>query len=169
MGRDEIGIFGRATPKTYVLISFRPGPVKKELTMEKDRTSLTGLFILRLAVFTILITLAVIGLYLFGYIVAAAILGTATVALCILFIVMTIAYVTRCNTIETMKIGAEIALRAQATNDAWDAKKTAVLSQLIREGVRLGASNSPRLPAPPLSLPDPVDADFDTLESEAEP
>ena len=124
--------------------------------MEQERTSLTGLLLIRLAVFTGLITLVVIGLWVLGYTIAAAIVGTATGALYLLLVVMTTAYVARRNTIETMRLGAEIALKAQQINDQWDARKTAAMTSLVREGMRLGSS--PRLPVgpPPLPLPGQV-------------
>lgn len=136
-----------------------------------QKSSLTGLILIRLAMFTGLISLVVIVLWALGYYVAAAILGTATGALYLLLIVLVTSYVTRRQTIETMQAGAEIALKAQQVNDAWDAKKTAAYTGLVREGLRLGASNARPGPSPlplPVSdwleLPAPVDVDF--LEDE---
>jgi hypothetical protein len=48
-----------------------------------------------------------------------------------------------------MADGAQIALKAQAVNDAWDAKKTAAFAGLMREGAAIGRQ-SPGLPALPV-------------------
>jgi hypothetical protein len=133
--------------------------------MEQEKTSLTGQLLIRLTVCTGLITIVVILLYALRYYVAAAVVGTATGALYLLLIVLVTTYVTRRNTIETMRLGAEIALRAQQINDSWDAKKTASMTQLVREGIRLGVSNSARLPGAALPLPGQV-SDWLMLPSE---
>ncbi len=48
-----------------------------------------------------------------------------------------------------MADGAQMALRAQAVNDAWDAKKTAAFASLMREGASIGRQGT-ALPALPL-------------------
>ena len=57
----------------------------------------------------------------------------------------------------TMADGAEIALRAQQVNDEWDARKTAALASLMRQGATIGRQ-SPLLPGLP-GLPLPGQAD----------
>ena len=53
----------------------------------------------------------------------------------------------------TMEKGADIALRAQETNDRWDERKSATMGKLIVEGARLGARNIGPADTPPLPLP----------------
>jgi hypothetical protein len=52
--------------------------------------------------------------------------------------------------------GAEIALKAQGYNDAWDARKTAAMATLFREGARIGqrlVGSAQRQDVPLLPLP----------------
>lgn len=112
--------------------------------------------------------------WLAGFPVLAAVLATAVAALGLLLIVLVTAYVTRRNTIETLQMGADIALKAQHMNDTWDAKKTKALADVMREGARMGRTNIgvESLPALPLPsqvegwLPDVVnlDAEFEEVD-----
>ena len=56
-----------------------------------------------------------------------------------------------------MADGAQIALKAQAVNDTWDAKKTAAFAGLMREGAAIGRQAPGNLPALP-ALPGQADA-----------
>jgi hypothetical protein len=55
---------------------------------------------------------------------------------------------------QAMRDGADIALKAQQINDAWDTRKTAALGALMREGAKIGRqviigrANPPALPMP---------------------
>lgn len=110
--------------------------------------------------------------WLAGFPVLAAVLATAVAALGLLIIVLVTAYVTRRNTIETLQLGADIALKAQHINDTWDAKKTKALADVMREGARMGRNNIgveplPALPLPSQSddwLPDMIDLTQDDFE-----
>jgi hypothetical protein len=55
-----------------------------------------------------------------------------------------------------MADGAQIALKAQAVNDTWDAKKTAAFAGLMREGAAIGRQSPGGLPALP-ALPGQTD------------
>ena len=48
-----------------------------------------------------------------------------------------------------MADGAQIALKAQAVNDTWDARKTAAFAGLMREGASIGRQAPGNLPALP--------------------
>jgi hypothetical protein len=55
---------------------------------------------------------------------------------------------------ETMRDGADIALKAQQVNDAWDARKTVALAALMREGARIGRQIVGKTGVPALPMPD---------------
>jgi hypothetical protein len=91
-----------------------------------------------------------------------------------LAVVVTVA-VTAWWTRQTMRDGADIALKAQNTNDAWDARKTAALGALMREGAKIwqkvASDSPPLLPMPSQGdwLPDLVEfslTDDDMMEAE---
>ena len=53
----------------------------------------------------------------------------------------------------TMQAGAQIALTAQNINDTWDAKKTAAMAGLVREGATIGRQMSGGNTLPALPMP----------------
>lgn len=116
-------------------------------TMDGFQKTLLGLGIVFCAVF--LPTLVFIAI---GNQVAAAITGTMTVA--IIFAITHVAafaggaWYTR----GTMLMGADVALRAQETNDRWDERKTASFTRIMTEGARIGRSTHP-VDAAPLPMP----------------
>jgi hypothetical protein len=55
---------------------------------------------------------------------------------------------------ETMRDGADIALKAQQVNDAWDTRKTVALAALMREGARIGRQVMSKTGVPALPMPD---------------
>jgi hypothetical protein len=107
-----------------------------------------------LGVLTLAATVAAVLLWAFGERVGAAIVGTATVLLWLALIVVATVAVTAWWTRQTMRDGADIALKAQQINDAWDTRKTAALGALMREGAKIGRqviigrANPPALPMP---------------------
>lgn len=53
-----------------------------------------------------------------------------------------------------MQVGADVALRAQETNDRWDERKTVAFGRLMQEGARIGRQAAGSQPdAMPLPLP----------------
>ena len=84
--------------------------------------------------------------------VAATFTGTLTAGLVLAFthtLALTVgAHYSR----HTMEKGADIALRAQETNDRWDERKTAAFGKIMIEGARIGRSTQPT-DFPPLPLP----------------
>lgn len=99
---------------------------------------------------TVVVILATVGLWYFGYQVAAAILGSFTVfSFLALFGVSCIAgaaWFVR----NTYQAGAEIALRAQNFNDQWDAKKTAAFAALAKTMWNMSRPPSQQEPLRPL-------------------
>lgn len=127
------------------------------------------------------VTLATIGLWIAGYHVAAAILGAFTVAMWLLLVIL---LSTALGSWWTLKVEDKAVGRMKDVinqNDAWDAKKTVAYTTLVKEGIRLGASNAPRpggdLPAlpppsqaggwlPPLEAIPPLEMEGDYIEGE---
>lgn len=103
----------------------------------------------------VLATLMTIALFLFDRILTAAIIGTAVVALLLLLVVLATAQISRRQTIETMQIGADIALRAQETNDTWDARKTKAIGDVMKEGIRFSRDQARQRGIRPGSQPLP--------------
>lgn len=103
--------------------------------------------ILSLLGITIIATIATVGLLLIGYPTIAAIIGTSTVALWLFLFAISIVSITAWWTRQTMTEGANIALRAQTVNDAWDAQKTSAFANLAKTMLRLN-DQRPALPMP---------------------
>ena len=70
-------------------------------------------------------------------------------------LIVTTVLITAWWTRHTLQAGADIALKAQHTNDQWDTRKTAALAQLLREGASVGRQlqaqrETPALPWAPV-------------------
>ena len=65
-------------------------------------------------------------------------------------LIVTPVLITAWWTRRTMQAGADIALKAQHTNDQWDARKMAALAQLLREGAIMGRQLQARRETPEL-------------------
>lgn len=85
--------------------------------------------------------------------VAAAVTGTMTVGVLLAITHVAVFAAGMWYTRAAMHMGADIAIRAQETNDRWDERKTKVFGDLVREGARIGRASAP--PAEVLSLPLP--------------
>jgi hypothetical protein len=116
--------------------------------MRTMKTVLIGLGVFFLVVFVpTLIFLAL------DHDVAAAVTGTITVGV-LLAITHVSAFATGMwYTRAAMHMGADIAIRAQETNDRWDERKTKVFGDLVREGARLGRASTLSAEVLPLPLP----------------
>jgi hypothetical protein len=131
-----------------------------------------------LGALTLAATIATAVLWLLGSHVSAAIIGAAMTFLWLALIVVATVAVTAWWTRQTMRDGADIALKAQQINDQWDTRKTAALGALMREGARIGwqaiggRANPPALPMPDQGgdwLPDLVEfslSDDNVIEGE---
>jgi len=86
--------------------------------------------------------------------VAAAVTGTMTLGIILAVTHVSAFAVGAWYTKGAMTMGADVALRAQETNDRWDERKTVAFGQLMREGARIGrqvAGGQPNVM--PLPLP----------------
>jgi hypothetical protein len=80
---------------------------------------------------------------------------------------------------KAMRDGADVALKAQGYNDAWDARKTTAMAALFREGARIGGRlierqqrDMPALPMPSQQTADdwlPELTEFGADRSEPDP
>jgi hypothetical protein len=103
---------------------------------------------------TVIVIITAVILRLGQYPVAAAIFWTVIAAVWLILIIAAVWVISSWWTARTMERGAGIALRAQQTNDAWDARKTDALAQLMKEGIKAGQwGSSRRGPSPTLPLP----------------
>ena len=93
------------------------------------------------------IVLIEIGNQIFGGIVLGVMVG-----LVLLLIILITAYLTRRQTIATLREGANIVLNSQHINDTWDARKTQTLASVLKDGARL-ARTFPGNDLPALPLP----------------
>lgn len=101
---------------------------------------------------TILAVIAATILWLTDQIIISTVVWMIIAGLWLMLVIILVWMASSWWTAQTMERGAEIALRAQEINDTWDAKKTASIAQLVREGIRVGRSNSQHRP-PALPLP----------------
>jgi len=85
--------------------------------------------------------------------VAAAVTGTMTVGVLLAITHVAAFAAGTWYTRTAMHMGADIALRAQETNDRWDERKTKVFGDLVREGARLGRTSASSPEVLPLPLP----------------
>ena len=85
--------------------------------------------------------------------VAATFTGTLTGGLLLAFTHVLAFAVGAYYSRDTMERGADVALRAQETNDRWDERKSATMGKLIVEGARIGARTTGPADTPPLPLP----------------
>jgi hypothetical protein len=85
--------------------------------------------------------------------VAAAVTGTMTAGVLLAFTHVAAFAAGTWYTRAAMHMGADIALRAQETNDRWDERKTKVFGDLVREGARIGRTGGPVADVLPLPLP----------------
>lgn len=132
-----------------------------------------------LGVLAILLALVALVLYFLRYYIATTIVGTVAASMLIGVGLALTWFIASSWTVKTMSAGADIALKAQATNDKWDAQKTNALAHLMQTGAKIGRDSAPGfhpsdqkllpLPGDDLSwlpaLTDfnaPVDADFTT-------
>jgi hypothetical protein len=88
-----------------------------------------------------------------GQDVAAAVTGTVTVGVLLAISHVGAFAAGMWYTRAAMHMGAEIAIRAQETNDRWDERKTKVFGDLVREGARIGRAGAPQADVLPLPLP----------------
>lgn len=125
---------------------------------QQRRSRFLGSAISFIALLVTVAILTAIAFWAFDYILVAAIIGTAATALLLLLIVLVTAQVTRYQTIETMQIGADIALQAQHNVNGWDARKTKTIGDVMREGIKFSREQAKQSgssqPLPPL-LPPP--------------
>jgi hypothetical protein len=70
--------------------------------------------------------------------VAAAITGTLTLGTILAFTHVLAFTAGAWYTRSAMQMGADVALRAQETNDRWDERKTVAFGRLMQEGARIG-------------------------------
>lgn len=101
-----------------------------------------------LGAFSALAPVAAMVLWGTGNFVLAILSMAMTIAVWLLTIIVTTAVIVSWWTHKTILAGAELAIQAQGINDQWDAKKTAALSALVREGIKVNRSDEP-LPALP--------------------
>ncbi|MBN1137702.1 MAG: hypothetical protein JXM73_14035 [Anaerolineae bacterium] len=85
--------------------------------------------------------------------VAAAVTGTMTVGVLLAITHVAAFAAGTWYTRTAMHMGADIALRAQETNDRWDERKTKVFGDLVREGARIGRASAPSAEILPLPVP----------------
>jgi len=85
--------------------------------------------------------------------VAAAVTGTMTVGVLLAITHVAAFAAGTWYTRTAMHMGADIAIRAQETNDRWDERKTKVFGDLVREGARIGRAGAPAAEILPLPLP----------------
>ncbi len=85
--------------------------------------------------------------------VAAAVTGTMTVGVLLAITHVAAFAAGTWYTRTAMHMGADIAIRAQETNDRWDERKTKVFGDLVREGARIGRASAPAAEILPLPLP----------------
>ena len=87
-----------------------------------------------------------------NHLVAAIIFWSIIAAGWMILIVVSVWAAASWWTAQIMERGAEIALRAQQANDAWDTRKSASLVQVMKAGMEAGrlnsSSNRPALPLP---------------------
>jgi hypothetical protein len=106
--------------------------------MQTMKTVLIGLGIFFLVVFVP--TLVFLAL---DHDVAAAVTGTMTVGVLLAITHVSAFAAGMWYTRAAMHMGADIAIRAQETNDRWDERKTKVFGDLVREGARIGRASRP--------------------------
>lgn len=85
--------------------------------------------------------------------VAAAVTGTMTVGVLLAITHVSAFAAGMWYTRAAMHMGADIAIRAQETNDRWDERKTKVFGDLVREGARIGRTSASSPEVLPLPLP----------------
>lgn len=100
---------------------------------------------------TIVLTIVLLGLWLSAHKIAAAIVVTAIAAL---FILLTHVGAFAAGIWwgrESVRMGADIAIRAQNFNDQWDTRKTTALANMATAMIKLGHSTAKEAsPLPPL-------------------
>jgi hypothetical protein len=116
--------------------------------MQTMKTVLIGLGVFFLVVFVP--TLVFLAL---DHDVAAAVTGTMTVGVLLAITHVSAFAAGMWYTRAAMHMGADIAIRAQETNDRWDERKTKVFGDLVREGARIGRASTPSAEVLPLPLP----------------
>jgi hypothetical protein len=142
--------------------------------MEDARILTLKRMVIGMATLTLFSTLTTGALWLLEYWIMAVALASATIALWVLFIILVTVAITAWWTRQTMRDGAELALRAQDINDRWDTAKIRDLAALVREGAkigRMGAGQNSNDPLPLMTDPDdtwlPHLVEFETPALEA--